>query len=87
VLFRNTSTGDTWIETISNAGTLGNVISGTGSLQQNGTGTLKLTAVNTYTGGTCLVLRRLPRARAYSFTCIKSPCVSSGLRKVRTGSI
>jgi autotransporter-associated beta strand protein len=36
----------------SDAFTLGNVISGTGAFQQNGTGTTILTATNTYTGAT-----------------------------------
>jgi len=38
----------------SNAFTFGGVISGTGAVQQNGTGTTTLTGVNTYSGGTYL---------------------------------
>src|SRR5262249_43959637 len=38
----------------SSAQTVGNAITGAGSVIQNGTGTLTLTGVNTYTGGTTI---------------------------------
>ena len=42
------------VASLSGSATLANVISGPGSLTQNGGGTLTLTATNTYTGGTTI---------------------------------
>jgi autotransporter-associated beta strand protein len=50
----------------SNAYTVANVISGTGSVQQIGTGTTTLTAANSYSGGTTITAGTLAAANAHA---------------------